>query len=40
MLHFPIKAKKEYLVFDGSSKEDRLVTKERSIEDVLKLMDF
>jgi D-amino peptidase len=39
-LSLPIKAKKEYLVFDDSSKEGRLVTKEGTIEDVLKLMNF
>jgi D-amino peptidase len=39
-LSLPIKAKKEYLVFEGPSKEGRLVTKEGTIEDVLKLMDF
>ena len=39
-LSLPIKARKEYLVFDNPSKEGRLVTKEGTIEDVLKLMDF
>jgi D-amino peptidase len=39
-LSLPIQAKKEYLVFDGSSKEGHLLTKEGTIEDVLKLMDF
>jgi D-amino peptidase len=39
-LSLPIKAKKEYLVFDDSSKEGRRVTKEGTIEDVLNLMDF
>jgi D-amino peptidase len=39
-LSLPIKAKKEYLVFDSPSKEGRLVTKEGTIENVLKLMDF
>ena len=39
-LSIPIKAKKEYLVFDDSSKEGRRVTKEGTIENVLKLMDF
>jgi D-amino peptidase len=39
-LTVPIKAKKEYLVFDGSSKEGRLVTKEGTIDNVLNLMDF
>jgi len=39
-LSLPIKAKKEYLVFDGSSKSGRKVTKEGTIEDTSKLMDF
>lgn len=39
-LSLPIKAKKEYLVFDGPSKEGRLVTKEGTIYNVLNLMDF
>jgi D-amino peptidase len=39
-LSLPIKAKKEYLVFDGPSKEGRLVTKEGTIDNVLNLMDF
>jgi D-amino peptidase len=39
-LSLPIQAKKEYLVFDGSSKEGHRVTKEGTIEDVLKLLDF
>jgi hypothetical protein len=39
-LSLPIRAKKEYLVFDGSSKEGRRVTKEGTIEDASKLMDF
>jgi D-amino peptidase len=39
-LSLPIKAKKKYLVFDGSSKEGRLVTKEDTIDNVLNLMDF
>jgi D-amino peptidase len=39
-LTVPIKAKKEYLVFDGSSKEGRRITKEGTIDNVLNLMDF
>ncbi len=39
-LSLPIQAKKEYLVFDNSSKPGRRVSKEGTIEDVLKLMDF
>ncbi|MGB2864383.1 MAG: M55 family metallopeptidase [Sedimentisphaerales bacterium] len=39
-LSLPIKAKKEYLVFDSSSESGRRITKEGTIEDVLKLMDF
>jgi D-amino peptidase len=39
-LSLPIKAKKEYLVFDGSSESGRRVTKEGTIEDASKLMDF
>jgi D-amino peptidase len=39
-LTLPIQAKKEYLVFDDSSQEGRRVTKEGTIEDVLRLMDF
>jgi hypothetical protein len=39
-LSLPIQAKKEYLVFDSSSKEGRKVTKEGTIEDASKLMDF
>ena len=39
-LSLPIKAKKEYLVFDDSSKSGRRVTKEGTIEDASKLMDF
>ena len=39
-LSLPIKVKKEYLVFDGSSKEGRRVTKDGTIEDDSKLMDF
>ncbi len=39
-LKLPIRAKKEYLVFDGSSKTGRRVIKEGTIEDVMKLMNF
>lgn len=39
-LSLPIKAKKEYLVFDSSSKSGRRVSKEGTIEDALKLLDF
>jgi D-amino peptidase len=39
-LALPIQAKKEYLVFDDPSKPGRQVTKEGTIADVLKLMDF
>jgi D-amino peptidase len=39
-LSLPIRAKKEYLVFDSSSGPPRKVSKEGIIEDVLKLMDF
>jgi D-amino peptidase len=39
-LALPIQAKKEYLVFDDPSKPGRKVTKEGTIEDVLKLLDF
>jgi len=39
-LSLPIKAKKEYLVFDDPPKKGRKVTKEGTIEDVLKLTNF
>ncbi len=39
-LELPIKARKEWLVFDGPSKEGRRVTKEGTIEDVLRLFSF
>lgn len=39
-LSLPIQAKKEYLVVDDPSKPGRRVTKEGTIEDVLKLMNF
>lgn len=39
-LSLPIQAKKEYLVFDDPAKPGRKVTKEGTIEDVLKLLAF
>jgi D-amino peptidase len=39
-LSLPIQAKKEYLVFDGPSGPGRPNSKEGTIEDVLKLLDF
>ena len=39
-ISLPIQAKKEYLVFDESSESGRLVSKEGTIEDASKLMDF
>jgi D-amino peptidase len=39
-LSLPIQAKKEYLVFDEQGKPGRTVTKEGTIEDVLKLLSF
>jgi len=39
-LSLPIKAKKEYLVFDDPSKPGHKVTKDGTIEDVLKLTNF
>jgi len=39
-LSVPIKAKKEHLVFDSSSGPGRKVSKEGTIEDILKLMSF
>ncbi len=39
-LSLPIQAKKEYLVFDSSSESGRRISKEGTIEDVLKLMNF
>jgi D-amino peptidase len=39
-LSLPIRAKKEYLVFDSSSGPGRKVIKKGTIEDVLKLMAF
>jgi D-amino peptidase len=38
-LELPIRAKKEYLVFDGSEKP-KLVTKEGTIPDAFHLLDF
>ena len=39
-LTLPIQVKKEYLVFDKDSKSGRKVTKEGTVEDVLKLLRF
>ena len=39
-LSLPIQAKKEYLVFDDPAKPGRKVTKEGTIDDVLKLLAF
>jgi D-amino peptidase len=39
-LSLPIQAKKEYLVFDDPNKPGRKVTKEGTIDDVLKLLDL
>jgi D-amino peptidase len=39
-LSLPIQAKKEYLVFDDASGPSHRVSKEGTIEDVLKLLDF
>jgi D-amino peptidase len=39
-LSLPIQAKKEYLVLDSSSRPGRRISKEGTIEDVLKLLDF
>ncbi|MHC4511741.1 MAG: M55 family metallopeptidase [Planctomycetota bacterium] len=39
-LSLPIQAKKEYLVFDSPSGPPRRVSKEGTIEDVLKLLDL
>jgi hypothetical protein len=38
-LELPIKAKKQYLILDGSPKP-KLVTKEGTIPDALHLLDF
>jgi D-amino peptidase len=40
VLALPIKAKKEYLTFEGPAATPKLVTKEGTIEDVLKLYSF
>jgi D-amino peptidase len=39
-LSLPIQAKKEHLVFEEQSKPGRKVTKEGTIADVLKLLEF
>jgi D-aminopeptidase len=39
-LSLPIQAKKEYLVFDEPSGPGRRISKEGTIEDVLRLLDF
>lgn len=39
-LSMPIQAKKQYLVFDAPDGKGRLVTKEGTIEDVMKLLSF
>ncbi len=39
-LSLPIKARKEYLVFDSPSSTGRKISKEGTIEDASKLMDF
>ncbi len=39
-LSLPIQAKKEYLVFDSTSGPGRRISKEGTIEDVLKLLNF
>ena len=39
-LSLPIQAKKQYLVFDGPAGQGRLETKEGTIDDVLRLLDF
>jgi D-amino peptidase len=39
-LTLPVKAKKEYLVFDSSSGSSRRISKEGIIKDVLKLLNF
>ena len=39
-LKLPVKAKKEYLVFDSSSGSSRRISKEGIIKDVLKLLNF
>lgn len=39
-LSLPAQAKKEHLVFDNPSAPGRKITKEATIEDDLKLLDF
>lgn len=39
-LSLPIQAKKEYLVFDSPTGKGRQISKEGTIEDILKLMNF
>jgi D-amino peptidase len=39
-LTLPVKVRKEYLVFDDRSKPGRRVTKEGTVEDILKLLSF
>jgi D-amino peptidase len=39
-LNLPIQVKKEYLIFDDTSKPGRRVSKEGTVEDVLKLLNF
>jgi D-amino peptidase len=39
-LALPIQARMEHLIFDNQSKQGRKVSKEGTIEDVLKLLDF
>lgn len=39
-LKTPIQAKKQHLVFEGPDKKPRLVTKEGTIEDVLRIFSF
>jgi D-amino peptidase len=39
-LKLPIKAKKEYLQFEGSSSKGKLVTREGTITDILRLFEF
>jgi len=39
-LSVPIQARKEYLIFEGPEKTSRRITKEGTIDDVLKLFEF
>ncbi len=39
-LTLPIKAKKQYLVFEGPEKKPRLVTKEGTIDSALNIFKF